>query len=375
MLFYLNKKEKTFIKLFLFIFIIFFHNYANSISITFIVPGKSNEDFWVNSAEFTRAAALNLGFEFEVLYAERDRLYMLELAKNVSERKQKPDFVFIVNEKQAAPQMLQVLNKNKIHTILTHIDLTEDQKEVLKTPRENLKYWLATIYPDNVNAGYQIANEIYKKTKKNVKNKKNYSLVAINGDKSTKASLERELGLNQFLLEHKNITLYQIISAEWERQLAYEKMLLIQKRYHDIDMIWAANDPIALGALKAVKEKNRKPGKDIFIGGLNWQQEALQEIKNGSLSISLGGHFMTGACAVIILYDYLHGIDIKEKNYEMNLKIFSTINENEAEEYTKYLDRSHWKKINFKKLSKFLNPQLNDYDFDAKKILKSINNN
>ena len=240
----------------------------------------------------------------------------------------------------------------------------------MKTPRENLKYWLATIYPDNVNAGYQIANEIYKKTKKIVKNKKNYSLVAINGDKSTKASIERELGLNQFLLEHKNITLYQIISAEWDRQIAYEKMLLIQKRYHDLDMIWAANDPIALGALKAVKEKNRKPGKDIFIGGLNWQQEALQEIKNGSLSISLGGHFMTGACAVIILYDYLHGIDIKEKNYEMNLKIFSTINENEAEEYSKYLDRSYWKKINFKKLSKYLNPKLNDYEFDAKKIFK-----
>ena len=100
------------------------------------------------------------------------------------------------------------------------------------------------------------------------------------------------------------------------------------------------------------------------------QQEALQEIKNGSLSISLGGHFMTGACAVIILYDYLHGIDIKEKNYEMNLKIFSTINENEAEEYSKYLDRSYWKNINFKKLSKFLNPQVNEYNFDAKKILK-----
>ena len=118
MLFYLKKKEKKFIKIFLFIFIVFFHNYANSKSITFIVPGKSNEDFWVNSAEFTRAAALSLGFEFEVLYAERDRMYMLELAKNVSERKQKPDFVFIVNEKQAAPQMLQVLNKNKINTIL-----------------------------------------------------------------------------------------------------------------------------------------------------------------------------------------------------------------------------------------------------------------
>ena len=59
----------------------------------------------------------------------------------------------------------------------------------------------------------------------------------------------------------------------------------------------------------------------------------------------------------------------------MNLKIFSTINENEAEEYSKYLDRSYWKKINFKKLSKFLNPQINEYNFDAKKILKFINNN
>ena len=120
----INKKEFIFIKLFVIISVIFFHNYAKSTSVTFIVPGKSDEDFWVTSAEFTKAAAHELGFEIEILYAERDRFYMVDLARDVSKREKKPDFVFIVNEKQSAPQMLLTLNENKVKTILIHIDFT-----------------------------------------------------------------------------------------------------------------------------------------------------------------------------------------------------------------------------------------------------------
>ncbi len=211
--------------------------------VTFIVPGKSNEDFWVTSAEFTRAAAENFGFEYEVLYAERDREYMVELAKQVANRKEKPDFVLIVNEKQSAPQMLNVLDKNKVKTFLVHVDLTDDQKDVLKYPREKYKYWLGTIVADNITAGYEIISELYKHAKETFKNKDTFNLIAINGDKTTKTSLDREEGLNLFLKEHKNVQLLQILDAEWDRDVAYEKMNYMFKRYENIDLIWAAKCP------------------------------------------------------------------------------------------------------------------------------------
>lgn len=340
--------------------------------ITFIVPGKSNEDFWVTSAEFTRVAAINYGFEYEVLYAERDREYMVELAKQVASRKEKPDFVLIVNEKQSAPQMLKVLDKNKIKTFIVHVDLTEDQKNILKYPREKYKYWLGTIVADNVTAGYQIISELYKHIKENFKNRETFNLIAINGDKTTRTSIDREAGLNLFLKEHKNVQLLQILEAEWDREIAYQKMNYMFKRYDNIDLIWAANDPIALGALKSAQNYAKDPGKKLFIGGLNWSKESLEEIKKGNIITSLGGHFINGACALTIIYDYLHGIDINSEKFEVKLDLFSPIVKNDEDEYLKYLNKSSWQKINFNKYSKFLNHKLKQYDFNPKKLLKDI---
>ncbi|WGL61074.1 ABC transporter substrate-binding protein [Pigmentibacter sp. JX0631] len=358
------------IKLFAFIVSIFFIYTASAIKITFLVPGKSNEDFWVTAAEFTRAAAVELGFDYEVLYAERDRENMIDLVYKIASETNKPDFVLIVNEKNSAPQMLKILNNNNIKTFLVHVDLTDDQKKVIKYPRSIYKNWIGTVVADNVPAGYQIMNEMYKNIPENLKSKKMFKLIAINGDKETKTSLEREKGLYKFLNENKSIQLLQIIAAEWDRDIAYQKTNHMFDRYKDIDFIWAANDPIALGALKAVYNHQKLPGKNIYIGGLNWSKESLEEIKKGTISTSLGGHFINGACAIAVIFDYLKGIDINSSNYEMKINFFSPIGKKEVDEYFKYLDKSNWNKINFKKYTKFYNKNLKEYKFNPKEILK-----
>ncbi len=368
----INKLKIALYKLLLMVFFSQIHYNAQSISVSFINPGKSDEDFWVNSGKFTQAAAKNLGINLEVLYAQRDRIYMVKLAEEISKRKTKPDFVFIVNEKLAAEQMLPILNKGKIKTILIHSDLTDDQKIVLKNPREKLKYWIGTITPDNINAGYLIAEEIYKYAKKNLYKKTSFNMIAINGDKATPTSVEREIGLKKFLNENKNINLKQTLYAEWNKDVAFEQTNIIFDRYKNINMLWAANDPIAIGILKSANEKRRNPGKGVFIGGLNWQKEAILEVKKGNLATTVGGQFMNGACALIVLYDYAHGIDIKNKKYKLNIKIFSSISSTEADEFLNYLNESNWNKIDFKKFSKVFNSRMKDYNFNSKEILRTI---
>jgi ABC-type sugar transport system substrate-binding protein len=368
----IHKLKIALYKILLLIFSSQFHNNAYPISVSFINPGKSDEDFWVNSGKFTQAAAKNLGINLEVLYAQRDRIYMVKLAEEISKRKIKPDFVFIVNEKLAAEQMLPILNSKKIKTFLIHADLTNDQKKVLGHPREKLKYWIATIIPDNANAGYLIAEEIFKTAKKKINTNSSFNMIAIDGDKATPTSIERENGLKHFLNENKNINLKQTLSAEWSKDVAYEQTNVILDRYKNINMVWAANDPIALGVLKSAKEKGRNPGNDIFIGGLNWLKEAILEVKKGDLATTVGGHFMNGACALIVLYDYTHGIDLKKKNYELNIKIFNSINSRESDEFLNYLNESNWSKIDFKRFSKSLNSGMKSYDFNSKEILRTI---
>ena len=61
---------------------------------------------------------------------------------------------------------------------------------------------------------------------------------------------------------------------------------------------------MALGAMEGVVAAGKSPGKDVFIGGLNWDPPALDKVKDGALVTTVGGHFMIGGWALVLLYDY-----------------------------------------------------------------------
>jgi hypothetical protein len=73
--------------------------------------------------------------------------------------------------------------------------------------------------------------------------------------------------------------------------------------------VWAANDPIALGAIKAIEKNALVPGRDIGVVGLNWSPEALAEVKAGRMILTDGGHFFGGGWAMVMLRDLANGCD------------------------------------------------------------------
>src|SRR5512138_2583555 len=81
---------------------------ADGIAVTFINPGAEHAtDLWQPMPRFMAAAAKQLGIRLEVLYADRDRRRMVELARQVASRAAPPDYVVLVNEKQRAPEMME----------------------------------------------------------------------------------------------------------------------------------------------------------------------------------------------------------------------------------------------------------------------------
>src|ERR1043166_4736787 len=77
--------------------------------------------------------------------------------------------------------------------------------------------------------------------------------------------------------------------AEWNKDKAYEQTVGFLKRYPEIGAIWGANDPMALGAMAGVVAAGKSPGKDVFLGGLNWDPPALDKVTDGALVTPAGG--------------------------------------------------------------------------------------
>lgn len=359
------------IVLLIFILINFKYVFPN-IKISFINPGKSDEVFWTMVTDFMKAAAEDLEINLEVIYAERNFLKQVTIMEEITSRNEKPDYIIIVNEKLIASRLLNISDKIGVKTFMILNELTEEQIKYYGKPRGIHKNWLGTLVPNNIDAGYMIAESIMKKAELE---KNNLNLLAIAGNRATPASVERVNGLQNFLKKKQEIKHIATVFSEWTKEEAYIRTKNLLFRYDNkIDLIWGVNDLAALGALQAIEEAGLEPSKDVYIGGLNWSNEALRKIQDGDLVSSVGGHFMIGGWALVILKDYHEGIDFfsTEVTSELKVNSFGVLDSSNIQEFSNKFDFSNWSKIDFKKYSKFYNQKIKKYNFDIDQLLEDF---
>ena len=192
-------------------------------------------------------------------------------------------------------------------------------------------------------------------------------MIAIGGNGVTLAATDRETGMRRALKESGGVDLVALERAEWRRDMARTQTLRLLRLQKDIRLIWTANDDMALGATDAVNAAGLVPGKDILIGGLNWSKIGLAKVRNREWAVNVGGHYMGGAWALVMLFDYFHGVDFADEDVEMvfNMGTFDGSN-------LPATSKLKFKDIDFRKFSKVLNPELKKYRFNIDAIVDEI---
>ena len=143
------------------------------------------------------------------------------------------------------------------------------------------------------------------------------NIVMIIGDPGNSASIGRGNGMLSILDKPENKGKYKILGtfkASYNQMLGMQKMEeAIAAFGNKIDLVYCANDAMALGALAALK--NAKMDK-VMICGIDGQKEAYEEIMKGGQykSTVINNSWEITQKAVNILMDYLtKGIEPKEK--------------------------------------------------------------
>ena len=348
------------------------YSQAEKPSVLFINPGKTGEVFWDMVSNFMMAAAHDLNLDAKVVYAERDHLKMIDLAKEAVQSDSPPNYMILVNEKLAAGRMLDEIPPS-IKIVLLNNTLSVEQINRYGKPRQTVPNWIAHIYPNHEKAGYDIAQSIIsaQQSSKQLKSIKKIGLLAIGGSRATTASSLRLSGLQRALREYPNVELQQTIHSQWRRDKAESQIYGLIRRWPDTQLIWAANDPMALGAIDAVIKRNKRPGENIFVGGLNWSTEALEKIVNGTMVTSIGGHFMQGAWAMVLIHDYHKGLDFEDLGFEFTAPM-TVIDQTNVARYLEIFGDQNWDKIDFKKFSRWENKPQKIYQFQLTKILNQF---
>ena len=341
--------------------------------IAFISPGQSNEIYWETASKFMQMAASSLGMEFETLYSERDHLESIQIARQLVSRpiKTRPDYVIFSNDYGLAPALLKIFNESKIPCLMAFSAPTSEEKIHVGIPRQKYKFWLGSIEPRAQDAGYLTARELIQKGRMmdlyGPDNKMH--VIAISGDRSTNSSRLRNQGMYRAINESGDTVLDQEVYADWSSSKAEEKATWLYQRHGQAKLLWTGSDVMALGAMRALEKSGGIPGKTVLFSAINTSKEALIALQSGRLSSLAGGHFITGAWAIIMIHDYSHGIDFADEELEFVRPMFRTFNQKTAQSFkSQFIDSSKF--IDFKKYSKLHNPKLKKYVFSLDDIIK-----
>ena len=294
---------------------------SSDIRVGFINPWGPPE-FWRLVSATMRAAAAELGIEVEERHTERSFDRAIAFARDFLNQRPPPDYLIATNDLGVGGELIKLADAAGVPLILLNNELEGKQWAEYGQPRTKYRHWLGSIVPDHENGGYGIAEAVLIEAAR-INKHRPLKVLALAGEIDTPASNDRVRGLKRALsvmsklLGPNSVDLIEVRNLDWSQQRAEASMREFVQKGPRIDAVWAANDPMALGAITALREAGYKPGVDVVVGGLNWSGGAVERVLKGEMIVTHGGHFLGGAWAMVILRDYHDGRDFAEEDVRL----------------------------------------------------------
>ncbi|MBF0187805.1 MAG: ABC transporter substrate-binding protein [Magnetococcales bacterium] len=336
---------------------------------------KPGQAFWELHKAFTLAAARDLNVDITTYWSAKDQhLYERQLnAAATGEDLRKPaDGLIFVNMKKQGRRILGAIERNAVPAML-NVDLL-DHAEFGK-PRERYRHWIGEMQVDEEEAGYILATRLIREARQRgmVSEDGKVHLIAISGHVADHLTHLRTGGLKRAVEEDPGVVLEQIFHTKfWSREEGRKLVRTGLRRYPQATVVWSINDGVALGVIEGAKAVGRTPGSDLLTGGMDWVMEGLDAVAKGESLLSVGGMFMHGGWSVVLLYDYLHGNDFRVDEGVVLKTANGVLDSENVAQYLALFADGNWDKVDFRRFSKVLNPEMERYDFSHAAILRSL---
>ena len=227
-----------------------------------LVVSTLNNPFFVTLKEGAEAEAKKLGYSLTVLDSQNDSAREMT---NVEDLTVKGVSAILLNpaDSDAAGNAVRAANRADIPVIT--LDRGANGGEVK-----------SHVASDNVAGGKMAGEFIVEK----LGNKG--SVLQLEGVPGTSAARDRGEGFMQAIADSK-LTLAASQPADFDRTKGLNVTENLLQAHPDVKAIFAQNDEMALGAVKAVKAA----GKDILVVGFDGTDEGVAAVKNGELAATV----------------------------------------------------------------------------------------
>lgn len=228
-----------------------------------LVVSTQDNPFFVTLKEGAVSKAKEMGHEIVVLDSQNDPSKELG---NVEDLLIKGIDVLLINptDSDAVVSAVKAANRNKVPVVT--LDRASNGGKVV-----------THIASDNVAGGELAGNFIVEKL-----NGKNNKVVELEGIPGTTAARDRGKGFNKAAQNKLDIVAKQ--AADFDRTKGLNVMENILQAQSEVNAVFAHNDEMALGALKAIEASDKT---DIIIVGFDTTEDAVKAVKEGKLAATV----------------------------------------------------------------------------------------
>lgn len=347
-------------------------NSQTKFKVGLLVPNVENlSPFWTSFTTLAQAAANDLNIELKILYSRPNSYRLKRDGAKLLLGPGKLDYFLTGYWPEATEHHLKIAEKEQIKTFVVNTTVPPEVLNRIGLPRTRYRFWIGYMEPAEQQAAFDLADNLVKQIRLSGY-RDIVRFVGLGGNGETYADPLRIKGLEKRLHPSKDSLLLDYKLTDWKRESAFNITTALINLYPNVNAVWAASDNMALGAIDAIKTAGKKPGKDIFVGGIDWSKEALDAVKRGEMAVSIGGHFLEGAQALVLIYDYHHGNDFSRELGTQWTIPMQSISKDNIRYYQKLLDGVDWSTADFSRLSKTLNPSVDKYDLSLLTLLTFI---
>lgn len=109
------------------------------------------------------------------------------------------------------------------------------------------------------------------------------NIAELEGTTGSAPAIDRKKGFEATVLTDPKFKIVADQTGEFTRAKGKEVMEAFLKAHKDINVLFAHNDDMAIGAIQAIEEAGLKPGKDIKIVSIDGIKDAFQAMADGKI--------------------------------------------------------------------------------------------
>ncbi|MBQ5950052.1 ABC transporter substrate-binding protein [Massilia sp. ST3] len=146
--------------------------------------------------------------------------------------------------------------------------------------------YVSFIGSDFVEEGRRAARWLVEHAKKNPN--RSYNIVELQGTVGSAPALDRKAGFLEVIAGNPKLKIIRSQTGDFTRAKGKEVMeAFIKSEGKNINVLYAHNDDMAIGAIQAIEEAGMKPGKDILVVSIDGVRGAFEAMLQGKLNVTV----------------------------------------------------------------------------------------